>query len=407
MNLRQRLDRLKGHGAGTPAREREPDGRVSVAERVQRLRPRREAHRPVQADADQALADRLGAELLEPGVLGCSQYLPLENTHGRFPLSTLLGEQVHLPEARGWEPHGLVFLDTETTGLAGGTGTAVFMLGLARLEGHQLHVRQFMLTRFAGEAGMLRQAADFLAGAHTVVTYNGKRFDLPLLLTRVRLAGLDDPFSRLGHLDLLYPVRRLFRQRWPDCRLITAEQRLLGFRRLHDLPGAEAPLAWLDYLRDGEARRLPGVLTHNRWDLVSLAALYPALDRAHGTPDTFGADPVAVAKGHLKAGRQGRALEVLHQGRAALDEKGLLLMADLLRRDGRNAEALHLWDALSARGCVTALEALAKYHEHVRRDLRAALECARGLPAGEAHQRRRERLMNKLALRAGRRSEDP
>ncbi|WP_063465456.1 ribonuclease H-like domain-containing protein [Ectothiorhodospira sp. BSL-9] len=407
MNLRQRLDRLRGRSAEAPAQEGVPHGKPSVAERVQRLRPRREAHPPSHADADQALADRLGAQFVAPGVLGCSQYWPLDTSHGRFPLSALLGEQMHLPEARGADPHGLIFLDTETTGLAGGTGTAVFMLGLARVEGDHLHVRQFMLTRFAGEAGMLHQATDFLTGAHTLVTYNGKCFDLPLLLTRARLAGVDDPFSRLGHLDLLYPVRRLFRRRWPDCRLITVEQKLLGFGRLHDLPGAEAPLAWMDYLRGGDAHRLPGVLTHNCWDLVSLAALCPALDQAHGAPEAFGADPVAVAKGHLKAGQQERALAVLHQGREDLDERGLLFMADLLRREGRDPEALKLWDALSARGCVAALEALAKYHEHVRRDLRAALECARGLPAGEAHQRRRERLMNKLALRADPPREDP
>src|SRR5690606_31598786 len=130
----------------------------------------------------------------------------------------------------------MVFLDTETTGLAGGTGTVAFLIGLGRVEAGHLVVRQFWLTSFAGERDLLAAAGDWVDGVDGMVTYNGRSFDLPLVATRCRLAGASDRFSGLRHLDLLGPTRRAFARRWEDCRLTTAERRLLRFERVDDLP---------------------------------------------------------------------------------------------------------------------------------------------------------------------------
>jgi len=167
----------------------------------------------------------------------------------------------------------LLHFDTETTGLAGGTGTRAFMIGAADWQGGRLRIRQLTITTMAAETAMLRTFAGWLNEDTVLVSYNGKCYDAPLLATRYRLARLPNPLAGRGHLDLLHPVRRHWKHQWPNCRLATAERQLLGVVREDDLPGAEAPAAWLTYLRGGSARNLRRVAAHNAQDLKSLAGV--------------------------------------------------------------------------------------------------------------------------------------
>ncbi|MFZ0872910.1 MAG: ribonuclease H-like domain-containing protein [Rhodanobacter sp.] len=179
--------------------------------------------------------------------------------------------------ARWDEPvahHRLLHFDTETTGLAGGTGTRAWMIGAADwLADGRFRLRQLTTTTMGAEAAMLRTFAQWLQPDTVLVSYNGKCYDSPLLKTRYRLARLPDPLSGLGHLDLLHPVRRHWKGVWENCRLATAERELLGVVREDDLPGSEAPAAWLTYLRGGSAVNLRRVLAHNTQDLKSLAGV--------------------------------------------------------------------------------------------------------------------------------------
>lgn len=163
--------------------------------------------------------------------------------------------------------------DTETTGLAGGTGTRAFLIGSARWRDDGLHIRQWLMTTLAAESALLRAFADSLDPAAVPVSYNGRSYDAPLLAARYRLARLPDPLTGRPHIDLLHPARRRWRGRWENCRLATIERRVLGVVREDDLPGSEAPAAWLRHLRGGDARDLRRVVDHNRQDLVSLAGL--------------------------------------------------------------------------------------------------------------------------------------
>jgi len=300
-----------------------------------------------------------------------------------------------------------VLMDTETTGLAGGTGTVAFMLGLARPVAEGLHLRQYLLTSFGGEAAMLEAATAFIAGAEQLVTYNGKSFDAPLLAARHRLARLPDPFARLHHVDLLHPVRRAFGTCWPDTRLQRAEQRLLGFVREGDLPGAEAPLVWGRFLRTGDLRRLPALCAHNLWDLLSVGLLIPALEAVYRDPHAHEADALGLARALRRAGDEAAALRLLARHPQRLGVEGRLELARLYRRRGDWPRALALWQALAEQGEVRALEALAKYHEHQARDLARAhaitLELIRRDPASVAHRRRLARLETRLAGRSTRR----
>ncbi len=174
----------------------------------------------------------------------------------------------------------LVWFDTETTGLAGGVGTRAFMIGAARWHDGVLRMRQFYLTALAGEPAMLAAFADWLPPSAILVSYNGRSYDAPLLKGRFRLNRLPCPIEGRGHCDLLYPTRRRYRGRWENCRLATIERQALGVVREDDLPGAEAPAAWLSYLRGISATPLGRVLDHNAQDLRSLVLLLDHLAEA-------------------------------------------------------------------------------------------------------------------------------
>lgn len=167
----------------------------------------------------------------------------------------------------------LLHFDTETTGLAGGTGTRAFMIGAADWCDGGLRVRQLLCTQMRAEHAMLECFASWLDEDTVLSSYNGRCYDAPLLATRYRLARMRNPLAGLRHLDLLFPVRRRFRGVWENCRLATAERNWLDIIREDDLPGSEAPRAWLDYLRGGSARDLRRVLAHNDQDLRTLGAL--------------------------------------------------------------------------------------------------------------------------------------
>lgn len=177
------------------------------------------------------------------------------------------------------DPRHLLFFDTETTGLAGGTGTRAFMIGAAdwhidSRHGDGLRVRQLLMTTMAAESAMLDAFSSWLDEKPTVLSsYNGRCYDSPLLKTRYRLARKDDPITPLDHVDLLFPTRRRYRGTWENCRLATIERELLRIVREDDLPGSEAPAAWLNYLRGGSARNLRRVCAHNHQDVVTLALL--------------------------------------------------------------------------------------------------------------------------------------
>jgi hypothetical protein len=326
--------------------------------------------------------------------------IPLAQAHGVVPLGVglaALGGLVQRALGQVRDPAGWCLLDTETSGLAGGTGTWVFACGLGRPEGEALILRQFLLARLDAESAFLAALTQALDGCDLLVSYNGKSFDLPLLATRFRLAGLHPGLDRLLHLDLLHPIRRAFSTVWADCRLGTAEARLLGLVRRGDLPGSEAPRAWLDWLRLGRAAGLAGVLRHNRRDLLSLATLPAPLALTLSDPARTGADPVAVAGWHRDRGDPMRAWEILEANRLALTPVGLLELARHRSRAGDWDGGRALWEPLAEAGHPQAVAALARLWEHRLGEPARALALARRLPAGEERERRCRRLEERLA----------
>lgn len=399
MDLKTRLHTLREQaGAAAPGtRAGKPDGEKSPSSAglQQRLARMRAAGAPVRqpgvGGADPAaLAAELGAEQVAPGVLCIDQDQGLGEFHGAVALPDP-GSRVRVPGLPDVSLGELAFVDTEASGLAGGTGTLAFNVGLVRWHDGRWCTRQYLLTGFAGEAAMLTALADDLREPGGLVTYNGSSFDLPLLRDRYRLNAWREAPLPGQHLDLLHPLRRLYRRQWPDCRLATAEARLLGLRRTDDLPGSQVPTVWFDWIHRGEGRRMADVLRHNRLDVRSLLALISLLAGVVREPESLGADPLGAARIWCRHGHEERALHILDAA-SELSGPGLLELARLWRRVGRIDDAVAIWERLASEGCPHSLEQLAKFHEHVRGDLRTALALTERLPAGDATERRRTRL---------------
>jgi uncharacterized protein YprB with RNaseH-like and TPR domain len=331
-------------------------------------------------------------------------------------------EQISMPEAVGEESPpapGLLYLDTETTGLAGGTGTYVFLVGLAAWTGSTLTVTQYFLGDLDGEAALLHAVGAAVAEARQLVTFNGRTFDLPLLETRYLLARAAWWGEALTHQDL-YPVARaLWHGRAADCRLPTLERVLLGLERGDDLPGALVPQVYFRYLRTRDAGALPRVFAHNRWDLVALAGLHARAaallrgpDPQHDPLEWMGAgrwlerrEPDRSARFYEAAFRAGLP--------ATLEARAAWRLGWLWRRAGRLTEARTLWTEAVARADrppVRLLIDLAKLHEHHARDYGAALDATQAALAAteawalaggsglvEALERRAHRLSRRLA----------
>jgi uncharacterized protein YprB with RNaseH-like and TPR domain len=312
-------------------------------------------------------------------------------------------------------PARWAFLDTETTGLAGGAGTYAFLVGVGSIEPEGFRLRQFFMRDYGEEASQLCRLAEYLERFDVLVTYNGKSYDQPLLETRFRMVraqtGRLRPFDRMEHLDLLFGARRLWKLRLESCRLVELERRILGVEREGDLPGEMIPYCYFDFLRTQEAFRVVPILHHNAIDILSLACLTAIVPFAFLSPEDaplrHGADLMGLARWLEQAGRREEALRLY---RRAID---LGLPDDLLFRalwDIANTEKrLGRYDAAVAAAVeltasrnpyrVRALEELARHYERRERNYAMALEMTRAALALEdtpAMRQREKRLVARL-----------
>lgn len=274
------------------------------------------------------------------------------------------------------------YLDTETTGLAGGAGTYVFAAAVATPIDCGLRVAQFFLPEPGMEAAFLHALRDEIEPACGVATFNGGSFDLPVLRTRWVMARMPGELTRASHVDLLTLVRALYRHRLESCTLRFVEERVLGYERDDPLPSALVPDAYFDYLRAGSKEFLEAALEHNRLDVISLVHLHSRLlRRLQGTDVDMNADDwLALGRHRWRRGARADGWRALRNATAfargqAAATAGLLISRRLLRR-GAVASAQRLLDWLEAneREDVRLSVARARLLEWRRRDPQAALE---------------------------------
>jgi uncharacterized protein YprB with RNaseH-like and TPR domain len=318
------------------------------------------------------------------------------------------------------DPEKWLFLDTETTGLAGGTGTYAFLVGLAWWDAGGLQVEQFLIRDFSEEHSLLAELAARLAERPVLVTFNGKTFDWPLLENRYVMTRNIQVPRLAAHFDLLHPARAVWRLRLGSVRLVELERRVLdaprlGWHREDDLLSAMIPRFYFDYLRGGPAVPLAAVVRHNAMDLRGLAALFGKLNSLiggghHGLTeglDLFGWSRFLDRRGKKTLAESACAAACDRGLPVPVDAQARRDLAMMAKRRGRHEEAVRLWEELlgGADFGATAAEELAIFYERRRKDRKKALHYARlalkdleqGGAAGCAAGRRRERLVKRIA----------
>ena len=346
------------------------------------------------------------------------------------PLDGLRGiERTTLEEIRAcdpaftgehWSIQKLLFLDTETTGLSGGAGTLAFEIGLGFIDARGMVIRQYVMRDYGEEAAMLAEIASLLPRFDTLVTFNGKSFDIPLLESRMVMHRIRVRLTDWPHLDLLHACRRVYRLRLGRCSLSALEEAVLGESRTDDLPGAQVPQRYFDYLRTREFALLEDVLRHNRQDVESLASLTGHLCSAFREPeqlahaeDAFCVGRTLLRGGHTEEGR--RCLRIL--GMSSMSSQAHMVLSASYKKSREWASSVETWTAMIARGegGTWPYVELAKYYEHTERDYARALRYAgaalsRALnlsPLGgddaeiATLRKRVERLKRKLAAQGG------
>jgi uncharacterized protein len=368
-----------------------------------------EPERPSEVLIDpERVATVLGGEPLGDGRSACVRVrrrYEVDRRHGSFPMSECRCDRIDLLSSLDGSVEActapLLFFDLETTGLSGGAGTMAFLVGCAWFDEGALQLEQYVLTTYAAERALLAHFAERVHASGTLVSYNGRTFDAPLLEMRWQFHRSRAPFAGKPHADMLHPARRLWRARAADpdggCSLSTLEEVLFGVERVGDVPGFEIPSRYFRFLRSGDARPLEPVLEHNRMDLVSLAAVTArALALVeHGSPACRdGWERLAVGRLYERLGDPGRAMDCFEEasrdGNRDVRVEALARIASRHRRARRHAEAAEAWQQVFAlttdadhagpRGRAIArdaAEALAVHHEHRARNLEAARELAR------------------------------
>ena len=394
MNSIEKLKRLTGEKTKAPEKPSSKQAQIDeLRRRIDTIMSRR-PNQHQSASEKKFDTDKINLSAIIPGE-------EIENDHGRF---FLVSKVVRGSSRHGYrnirETFGLdmkaaallanelsiaylnssdaLFLDTETTGLAGGTGTMAFLIGLGWFEDGQFHIRQILARDFSEEKPALAYLGEIAGQKKFLVTFNGKAFDVNLLTARFILNRLRSDLFSFPHLDLLHPSRRILGHRLENSRLATLEAEVLGVEREGDIPGWEIPQRYFDWLRHRDGRLLSSIFEHNQLDLISMASLTAHLTEILTAQELMqnvhAADYLAAARLLLKRRDSFGVEKILNMFDdrewneiSVVSKKELSF---LYKRNGRWQEAVQIWQEL-----VTAMPAdystiseLAKWLEHHARD---------------------------------------
>ena len=397
-------DKLKSLGVRIGAGDLPPSNRTPNAPRSPRWGPGPGAESWLQArprsahSIEQVVPGRFRATTRGDTFVVETAY-PAEYRHGHAALSLsaslrTIAEWAREPRLAQCEPGRLVFLDIETTGLSGGTGTYAFLVGIGRLDGDRFYLTQVFMRDPVEEAALLAALIEFLQPLDALVTFNGKAFDAPVLTARYIVNGYDVPFSSAAHLDLLPLARRLWRERLESRALSSLETHILGATRTEeDIPGWLIPQMYFDYLRSSDARPLKGIFYHNAMDVVAMAALLGHTAQMLDQPFVFaaehGLDLIAIGRLFEELGRLDEAARLYTRGvehgvPEKISNETVRRLSFVQRRRGEVQAAVELWREAAHTRQIYAYVELAKYYEHkmgdcaeAERQTRAALAIVR------------------------------
>lgn len=310
-------------------------------------------------------------------------------TGTRFPLDKIFLPDGILPLMQGDEklpqsirPEELLFLDTETTGLSGGAGTLAFLVGVGTIEAHELIVRQYLMRDYDEEVFVLQHTQQHLRACRTLITYNGRSFDMPLLSSRFIMQRMPMDVSALPHADLLHTARRVWKLRLQRCTLAALEEHIFHEPRQDDLPGAEVPQRYFQYLKTHNLALLDDILRHNAQDIATLARLLFLLAELHTAPmlaehiqDIYSLGRIYDKRGKLEEARACyRAADA-----GSMSTLSRAHLADSFRRSKRPEAAAAIYEKMIAarQGGAAPYIALCKLLEHKLHNPAKAADIAR------------------------------
>jgi uncharacterized protein YprB with RNaseH-like and TPR domain len=371
------------------------DAGLTVKQKLERLIALTDKGRGMAVRAEERPVER---KRREPVQVFENSYV-LGASYGQIPIAMglqipadILGFLSRDAAFEGLDLSSALFLDLETTGLAGGTGTVPFLVGLAYYRDERFKVTQFFLNEMAEEDRLVRELAQFIRdmGFKSLVTYNGKAFDLPLVETRFALHRTPCPLRGMPHLDFLFSARSLWQHKYDSCRLFHLAQQIVQAERSEDIPGAEIPLRYFQYIRSGDFSLIDPILYHNQEDLLSLLGVVVAgavlVERNREAAARGDGDPMdlyGVAKLFERAGDAATSAALLEKalagGRGLTAEVSMVARKKLSHHFKKNKDwdkALPFWQEMAAGEEVDCYRELAMYFEHTARDLDEAIRVA-------------------------------
>lgn len=319
-------------------------------------------------------------------------HYPLNYNLGHTKLSELLdviqlwekADTNHPLSTNGLNANELIFFDTETTGLGGGTGNTIFLLGYCHFDNTGVKVKQFFLPGPADEAAMYYHFLKDVGELKNLVTYNGKAFDWPQVKTRHTLVRDQVPkLPKFGHYDLLHAARRLWKDLLPSCRLSIVEKEILGIERVNDTPGSLAPLLYFDYLKEKDPKIIEGVLKHNEFDVLSLIVLYIELSKKILNCESGISsmkEKYEVARWYEKVNEPMVATSIyaeVAKSNSSSRDDALLALGLLLKKEKKLEDAIDCFEEIALNINPTSVKAcveLAKIYEHQLKDFEKALK---------------------------------
>ena len=395
MDLKDRLNRLTSISKLTPTHpsplEGEGEGGGDLRQRLDRLLEPKKIYQKKEILPIEQLVKGEVISTPDGETFQVKEYFPPHFRYGEMALAEILNiptYPAHLLTKDGrfkeLDFRKALFLDTETTGLSGGTGTFAFMIGLGFFQGDGFLIHQFFMRDYSEERASLSVVNELLRSFQFLVTFNGRHYDIPLLETRFILSRMRSRIKEIPNFDLLFPSRRIWKGAYENCRLITLESQLLGMERVDDIPSEWIPYLYFDYLRTGDAQKIYRVFYHNQMDILSMVALAGRIHLIYHDPQVArprkGVEHFALGRLFWEHGYPERAIPCFEIALKRCDEdlawEVMRWLSMALRKTGQGERARSLWGEMVTwpykKDTYPYIE-LAKYHEHRLKDFEGAI----------------------------------
>jgi uncharacterized protein YprB with RNaseH-like and TPR domain len=389
MDLKERLNRLIS--VSKPEEERKAQVLSELRQRLDRILEPKKTYRKKMILPVEELVNGESISTPYGEAFQVNEYFPSHFRYGEMTLEEALNIPTYpahllLKDERFKELdlRKALFLDTETTGLAGGTGTFAFMIGLGFFKEDGFLVRQLFMRDYSEERASLSVLRGLLESFQFLITFNGRHFDIPLLETRFILSRFPSKIREMPNFDLLYPARKIWKGAYENCRLITLESQLLGLERTDDIPSAWIPYLYFEYLQTGDASKIHQVFYHNRMDILSMVALAGRIHLFYHDPQVAqprkGIEHFALGRLFWEHRHPEKAISCFEIALKRCDEnlswEVMRWLSMAFKKTGQAEKARSLWEEMVTwpyqKDTFPYIE-LAKYHEHRLKNIEMAI----------------------------------